>query len=191
MEPIARQAMATGGDPQALAQAIADQLVRDDLRIAFVFADHRLPPEPFAAIQGATRAPVVGCSAAGVLGPGAAAAGAEPCVVGLGLYGDWLRVGVGVAAELSAGDPLVRSRDAVRQAAAELGASEDALDPGRHVAVSLFDGLGSQVEAFCIGSAAAVPKLRFLGAGSSTVITADDPGDGRHSHVWARGEARL
>ncbi|HEX4419132.1 MAG TPA: FIST N-terminal domain-containing protein [Kofleriaceae bacterium] len=192
MEPIARQALATGGDPGALARALADRLAGPDLRIAFVFADHRLDAAPFAEIQRALAAPVVGCSTVGVLGPGSSSgvslgpSGGAPSAVALGLYGDWLRVGVGVASKLSNG-ALARSREAVHQAAAQLGTTVDALEPGRHVALSLFDGLGSHAEAFCIGSAAAAPKIRCLGGGASAELELDD----RRSYVWANGVAQL
>jgi hypothetical protein len=180
-EPIARQALATGGDPDQLARALVERLTGPGLQIAFVFADHRLDPATFAGIQRRLPAPVVGCTTVGVLGPGAVA-GAAPAVVGLGLYGDWLRVGVGIAPELSRAG-LQRSREAVHRAAVALGTTADALDPGRHVAITLLDGLCTAAEAFCIGSAASAPKIRFIGGGASTDIAQD-----RRTYVWAHGE---
>jgi hypothetical protein len=189
VEPIARQALATGGDAAALARALIDRLAGPGLKLAFVFADHRLAPSAFAEISRALSAPVIGGSAASVLGPNALGAGTgpgtlagPPAAVGLGLYGDWLRVGVGVAGELSHGG-LARGRDAVHQAVAALGTTVDALDPGRHVAIAVHDGTSPGAEAFCIGAAASVAKLRFLGGG------AGDPAANRAS-VWAMGEAR-
>jgi hypothetical protein len=180
-EPIARQAFATGRDPEDVARTLADRLRAPDLRIAFVFADRRLPPATMAGIQHALPAPVVGCSTVGVLGVGVPQ-GDEPVAVGLGLYGDWLRVGVGVAAELSKA-ALTRSRDAVRHAAAALGLSVDALDPARHIAVTLLDGGCNHEEAFCIGSAAAAPKIRFVGGSASADLDQD-----HRAYVWAHGE---
>lgn len=160
-----------------------------DLRLALVFADHRLDPAAFAALR--LPAPVVGCSTAGVLGPGAAPDGA-PAVVALGLYGDWLRVGVGVARELSRASGVARGRDAVHAAAEALAASSAlesssalaALEPGRHVALTLFDALSPQAEAFCIGAAAAAPQLRFLGAGASCAVASRED---QRTCVWANG----
>jgi len=178
---IARQTFATGRDPAALARALVDGLAARDLRIAFVFGDRRLDPETLAGTQRALSAPVVGCSTFGVLGPGAPT-GDEPAAVGLGLYGDWVRVGVGVAPELSKA-ALTRSRDAVHAAAAALGTTMDALDPGRHVAITLVDGRCNHEEAFCIGSAAAAPKIRFIGGSASS-----DHDQDLRTFVWANGE---
>lgn len=179
-DPIARQALATGADPAALARRLADELASPALRIAFVFADRRLDPATFAGIQRSLSAPVVGCTTVGVLGPGCLMA--EAAVVGLGLYGDGIRAGVGLAPELSRA-ALARSREAVHQAAAALGMAVDALDPGRHVAITLFDGRCNHDEAFCVGSAASAPRIRFIGGGASSDLEQDLP-----AYIWANGE---
>ena len=179
-EPIARQALATGGNTERIARALVDLLAAPDLQLAFVFADRRLDLEVLAGIGRRLGAPVVGCSALGVLGPGHVADGG-PAAVGLGLYGDTLRAGVGVAAELSSA-ALGRSRDAVHQAAEALGTTADALDPGRHVAITLVDGACDHEEAFCIGSAGTAPKIRFIGGAASTELER-----GARSFVWAHG----
>jgi hypothetical protein len=179
-EPIARQAFAAGRDPGELARVLIDRLARPDLKLALVFADRRLDPVAFAGIHGRLSAPVVGCSACGVIG--AREAGAEPAVVGIGLYGDWVRAGVGVASELSR-EALTRSHDAVQQAASALGTTAGALDPGRHIAITLMDGRYDREEAFCIGSAAAAPRIRFVGGCTST-----DLDQGARTSVWANGE---
>jgi hypothetical protein len=124
---------------------------------------------------------VVGCSTLGVIGPGPAATG-EPAAVALGLYGDWVRVGIGVAPELSKA-ALTRSHDAVHQAAAALGTTAAALDPGRHIAITLVDGRGHHEEAFCIGSAAAAPQIRFVGGSASADLERED-----RTVVWAHGD---
>lgn len=178
-EPIARQALATGGSAEQIARALVDRLASPTLQIAFVFADRRLDPAILAATQRALSAPVVGCSTVGALGPGTVPDEA-PAAVGLGLYGDGVRVGVAIAPELSRA-ALSRSSDAVRQAALALKTTADALDPGRHVAITLIDGRCQHEEAFCIGSAASAPKIRFLGGAASTDL--DDA-----THVWANGE---
>jgi hypothetical protein len=178
-EPFARQAFATGSDPAAVARVIQDQLSHPDLRIAFVFASCRLDPQ---ALVGGLRelpAPVVGCTALGVIGAGKPSG--EPAVSALGLYGDWLRVGVGIAPELSKA-ALIRGRDAVRQAAEGLGLTAATLDPGRHVAITLVDGRFNHEEAFCISSAAAAPQIRFVGGGASSRLDREP-----RTHVWATG----
>jgi len=180
-EPLVRQALVTGGDSAALARALADRLSSPALRIAFVFADRRLDPAAFAGIERAVSAPVVGCTTVGVLGRDVTA-GAAPAAVGLGFYGDWVRVGVGVASELPSG-ALGRGHEAVHQAAAALGTTVDALDPGRHVAITLLDGRCGHEEAFCIGSAASAPKIRFVGGGASSDLEQDLP-----TYVWVNGE---
>jgi hypothetical protein len=179
-EPIARQALATGSDPEQLARALVDLLAAPSLRVAFVFGDRRLGPAALAGMQRSLSAPVVGCTALGVIGPGAAS-GDTPVAVGLGLYGDAVRVGVGIAGQLSKA-ALRHGREAVHQAAGELGITADALDPGRHVAISLVDGCCLHEEAFCIGTAGSAPKIRFLGGAASTVID-EEVG----AYVWANG----
>ena len=181
-----------GRAPDELARALVDRLAGPDLRIAFVFADRRLDPAALAGVHRAMGAPVVGCSAAGVIGP--RPPGAEPGVAGLGLYGDWVRAGIGVATDLS-GAALTHSHDAVHRAAAALGTSADALDPGRHVAITMIDGRYDREEAFCIGSAAAAPRIRFVGGCTTTHLDRDDGSGLRPSlpasiptSVWVNGE---
>ena len=180
-EPFVRQAVAIGDDSAVLASALVDQLRSPALRIAFVFADRRLDPSVFARMQRDLAAPVVGCTAVGVLGPGLPA-GNVPAAVGLGLYGSWVRAGVGVAPELSKSS-LASGRAAVHQAALALGTTVDALDPGRHVAITLLDGRSSHEEGFCIGSAASAPKIRFVGGGASSDLDQD-----HETYVWADGQ---
>jgi hypothetical protein len=160
---------------------LVDQLRSPALRIAFVFADRRLDPATFAGIQHALHAPVVGCTMLGGLGQGVPP-GDAAMAVGLGLYGDWVRVGIGVAPELSKA-ALARGREAVHKAAIALGTTVDALDPGRHVAITLFDGRCNREEAFCVGSAASAPKIRFVGGGASSDLDQELP-----TYVWANGE---
>jgi hypothetical protein len=179
-EPLARQAFATGIDPAGLARVLVERLGRPELKIAFVFASCRLDPQALVAGLRDLGAPVVGCSALSVIGADKPSGGL-PAVAALGLYGDWVRVGVGIAPELSKA-ALTRGRDAVYHAAAELGLTAGTLDPGRHIAVTLVDGRFHHEEAFCISSAAAAPQIRFVGGGASARLDRDP-----RTCVWANG----
>ncbi|MDX2088254.1 MAG: FIST N-terminal domain-containing protein [Kofleriaceae bacterium] len=181
MPSIARQVVATGTDAAKIASRIVDELAGPDLRLALVFADWRLDPAVIAsATYRGLRAPVVGGGTTGVIGRNV------PCeeisAVGIGFYGDWLRVGIGVAPELPKA-ALARSRDAVQHAATMLGTRVDALDANKHVGISIIDGTCGHEEAFCIGSAAAAPKIRFVGGCTST-----EQGTDRRALVWVNGE---
>ncbi|HEX8109409.1 MAG TPA: FIST N-terminal domain-containing protein, partial [Kofleriaceae bacterium] len=85
---------------------------------------------------------------------------------------------------------LTHSHDAVHRAAAALGTSADALEPGRHVAITLVDGRYDREEAFCIGTAAAAPRIRFVGGCTSTDLDHGDGASPRTSQtsVWVNGE---
>jgi hypothetical protein len=159
---VSRHVVATGADATAVAERLADQLRAPDLRFALAFVDWRLDPHAFGrAFCRAVSAPAVGCTTVGVIAR-------EPGVTGaaLGFYGDWVRVGVGIASDL-AKSALAHSRDAVRQAAAALGTTPTALDGNRHVALTVVDGLCGFEEGFCIGSAAVAPQIRFAGGCAS------------------------
>jgi len=178
---IARQAVARGTDAERVATQLAEQLRAPDLRFAFVFADWRLDPATIARVtqRGLDPAPVAGGTTTGVI----ARETGDLAAVGLGLYGDWARIGIGVAAEISK-SPLTRSRDAVRIAAGALGTTAEALDPARHIGITILDGKCGHEEAFCIGSAAAVPQIRVIGGCASV-----DPQSPGRPYVWVRGEA--
>jgi hypothetical protein len=181
MDGIARQVVASGSDAAEVANKIVEGLAGPDLRLAFVFADWRLDPAVIASTtHRGLEAPVIGGTTLGVIGKGAPLDGIS--AVGLGLYGDWLKVGLGVAPDLPK-SALTRSRDAVNHAAAALGTTVSALDPSRHVGITLFDGTCGHEEAFCIGSAAAAPQIRFVGGCSATEL-----GTGRRAHIWVNGE---
>jgi hypothetical protein len=181
MRSIARQVVATGTDATKVAAKIVDELAGPDLRLALVFADWRLDPATIAATTyRGLRAPVVGGVTHGVIGHGISYE--EVAAVGVGFYGDWLRVGIGVAPELPKA-ALARSRDAVQHAATMLGTRVDALDSNKHVGISIVDGTCGHEEAFCIGSAAAAPKIRFVGG-----CTATESASERRAPVWVNGE---
>ena len=179
---IARQVTAQGWDAEAVARQLVHGLRSggDAPRLVVVFAHWRIDPAVLASALAPVfaPAPVVGCTTIGVVSamPGEASAGA------MALYGDGVRAGIGLAAELSKLS-LARSRDAVVTAAAALGLRPEALEPGRHAAITLVDGRCGAEEAFCIGSAAAAPRIRFVGGCAST-----DLDQGRRTRVWANGE---
>jgi hypothetical protein len=186
---LARQVVATGTDAEQVAAALVERLRAPDLRIAFVFADWRLDPDAIARVaqRGLAPAPVVGGTTTGVIAAGledrGGGDGAPLAAAGLGLYGDWVRVGIGVAPDLPK-SALARSRDAVGHAAAALDASTTALDPARHVGVTIVDGRSGHVETFCIGSAAAAPQIRVIGGCAAT-----DVQPARRAYIWVQGEA--
>jgi hypothetical protein len=181
MDGIARNVRVTGLDAGPVVKELTEQLAGDDLRLVLLFADWRIDPYALArGVQRALPAPVIGCTTVGVVsGP----AGSQPATAtAVGFYGDWLRVGIGVATELPK-SALARSRDAVERAARALDTTPAALDPNRHVALAFVDGLCGHEEAFCIGSAAAAPQIRVVGGSAST-----EHGSTRRSFIWANGE---
>lgn len=176
---IARTVTAEGFDTGAVARDLVAGLVGNGLRLVVVFADWRIDSSVLVrTLQEKLPAPVVGCTTIGVIG-----AGAHPSAAAIGLYGDWVRVGIGVATELPK-SALARSRDAVHQAAAALGTTVDALDPARHVAITLVDGTSGTEEAFCIASAATAPQIKMVGGCAATEI-----GSTRRAYVCANGES--
>lgn len=183
---IARNVSARGEQPELVAKELGEKLVAPDLKLVVVFADWRLDPT---ALVGALqrvlgRVPFVGCTAIGVVG----SVGLDgPTTVALGLYGEGLRAGVGIATELSK-HALARSRDAVDRAAHALGFRCEQLDPTRHVAFTLAEGSAQIEEAFCIGSAAAAPQIRVVGGAASTELDATGALPLGPTAVWAHGE---
>jgi hypothetical protein len=186
-ELLAQQVVATGSDAERVAAELVERLRGPDLRLAFVFADWRLDPEAIARVtrRGLAPATVVGGTTVGVVAPTAdlgQGPGAPLAAAALGLYGDWIRAGVGVAPELPK-SALTRSRDAVERAAVALGTTADRLDPVRHVGVTIVDGRCGHEEAFCIGSAAAAPQIRVIGGCSATEMQST-----RRPYIWVDGE---
>lgn len=182
MEPIARQVVVHGTDAASVGSQIVDTLAVPGLRLVLVFGDWRIDQQALAAACQGLRAPVLGCSAYGVIGPRAPMETEVAASCAIGLYGEWLRVGIGVAPELER-SPLTRSRDAVARAATMLGVTPEGLDPARHVAITLVDGTTEYLEAFCVGSAATAPRIRFVGGCSSTEL-AKQPA----APIWINGE---
>jgi hypothetical protein len=190
-EPLARQVVVTGTDAARVSAELVERLRAPDLRLAFVFAHWRLDASTLAHAvhHGLAPAPVVGGTTIGVIASRAAEAEASAdgrssiAAAGLGLYGDWVRAGVGFARELPK-SALTRSRDAVEQAAAALGRTAHELDSARHVGITFVDGSCGHEEAFCIGSAAVAPQIRMVGGAVGT-----EPRSTRRPYVWANGEA--
>lgn len=174
--------MASGDDAERVATEVVERLRAPDLRIAFTFADWRLDARTIARVmqRGLAPAPVVGGTTVGVIARGAPRGAMS--IAGLGLYGDWLRVGIGIGPDLPK-SPLTRSRDAVHTAAAALGTRPDALDATKHVMITLLDGKCGHEEAFCIGSAAAAPQIRVVGG-----CVACEVETARKPYLWAHGE---
>ncbi len=176
----ARTVTVVGHDAQTVARDLLAKLDGDGLKLAVVFADWRIDPSVLArTLQENLPAPVVGCTTIGVIG-----AGDHPTAAAFGLYGHSVHVGIGLAPELPK-SALARSRDAVHQAALALGRLVDALDPARHVAITLVDGTSGNEEAFCIASAATAPQIRMVGGCAATEL-----GSTRRAFVWANGIAR-
>lgn len=174
--------MASGASTEQVAREIVEGLRAHDLQVAFVFADWRHDPHVIAreTQRGLSPATVVGASSVGVIANGTPRDGMS--AVGLGLYGEWVHAGVGVAPDL-ARSSLTRSRDAVLRAATAIGRSANGLDSTRHVAITLLAGGTGNEEAFCIGSAATAPQIRFIGGcGSTPIDSAPKP------VIWVHGE---
>jgi hypothetical protein len=176
---IAKQATADGFDAARVADQLVAGLGDDDFSLVLVYADWRIDPVTLArTMQRRQRAPVVGCTTIGIL---ASPAGATASAVGL--RRGYIRAGIGVAPDLPI-SAIARSRDAVQAAARALGTTAEKLDPARHVAITVVDGSCGQEEAFCLGSAATAPQIRFVGGSAATEI-----GSTRRSVVFATGEA--
>lgn len=179
---IARNATTRAGDAASAARELVSQLGGGDAVLVVAFADWRLDAAGFASElqRGFGPTPTVGCTGHGVIGSTAIH---QPTAVATAFYGKWLRVGLGVAQDLPQ-SAVVRSREAVSRATAALGTTPEALDPKRHVAFTLVDGTSGYDDAFCIGSAAAAPQVRFVGGSASTAF-----GGTTRAFVWANGEA--
>lgn len=177
----------TGTDAEALGRQIVDGLKAPDLRIVFLFADFRLDPHVLASVthRGLAPVPVIGGTAVGVIGCDVPREGKS--AVGLGLYGDWARVGIGVATDLSKG-ALARSRDAVSHAVSALQISSSSIESTKHVGITIVDGHSGHEEAFCIGSAATAPGARFVGGCTSAEDRSSSPARPR---VWVNGEVMI
>jgi hypothetical protein len=179
---IARNVAAWGVDAVLVAKELGQKLVAADLKLVVVFADSAID-QPLLAREASTifgAVPVIGCSTRSVIGT----AGLRPHgTVALGLYGEGVRVGIGVATDLRDG-AQPRTRAAVERAAAGLGLTCETLDPARHVMVTIFDGSSHMDELFCFASAVSAPQLRVVGGSCSSRKR-----DGAVRRVFAYGEA--
>ncbi|HEY4056763.1 MAG TPA: FIST N-terminal domain-containing protein [Kofleriaceae bacterium] len=180
MNQIVRQVVIAGTEERRVAAQLVEQLCAPDLKLVLVFANYKLDQSALAAALHGLRAPVVGCSALGVIGPRAPLEGMATAAIGF--YGDWLRVGIGIAPDLPK-SALSRSRDAVIRAASALELTPEQLDPSTHVAITLIDGTCGHEEAFCIGSAVTAPQIRFVGGCASAAFE-----DDAHAPIWVNGE---
>lgn len=176
-EMIANQVVVEGEDAERVARAIVDGLRGPDLAFAFVFADWRLDASVIGTLtHRELGVPVVGGTTLGVIGPRPTSG---MTAVALGFYGSALEFGVGLATDVPR-SPIPKTRQAVQEAAAALGTTVDQLDPARHVGVMIVDGKCGAEEACCIGSAAAAPRIRFVGGCVDSV---------HRPVVWAAGQA--
>lgn len=149
----------------AAAAAISRACAAPRPQLLIVFATWRCDPEillpALAAALPGTR--IIGCTTSGEIG---AEGVQEGTVVALALASPLLRVGVGVAPDLSR-HVLRSSRAAVVSAAAELGVAPEALERGRHVAITMIDPRARVHESFCLGVAATASRIHFVGGAAS------------------------
>lgn len=165
--PPIRRAVVPAESAGQVAAALRAQLAPTAAAdVVLLFVTSRLDAAAVAAEVAAALAParVIGCTAVREL----AGATVEGTAVALVLGPPQLRVGVGVAERLHAG-PLGAGRAAMAAAAAELGLTLDQLDSRRHVGVALVDGMSTAAEGFCLGSAAAAPRIGIVGGASSAL----------------------
>lgn len=163
---VCARAVVRGADAAAAAHRLADEL--GDPAMLLVFASYQVPTAELARALAARfpRTQVVGCTSSGEIGPDGVVEGS---VAALAFYAPAVKAGVGIARELR-GQSLTASRDAVTAAAAAIGRTPTALDPRRHVAITLFDGRSSLAEGFCLATAASAPQIQFVGGACSDLI---------------------
>lgn len=163
---VCARAVVSGVDVRDVARRLADELGSPALLL--VFASYQVPTRPLAAALAGqfSRSQVVGCTSSGEIGPHGVGEGS---VAALALYAPAVKAGVGIAPELR-GQSLTASRDAVTAAAAAIGRVPTALDPRRHVAITLFDGRSNLAEGFCLATAATAPQIQFVGGACSDLI---------------------
>lgn len=147
---------------------MAEQLSGVNSSLILGFVDHRLDLSLISrVVERATASTFVGCSSTGLITPAASngtliETAAEPQALAVALSRDWVRVGIGVAADLGH-SAAASARAATHAAAAALQLAPALLDPERHVAITLFDGRCGQEESFCVGSAGAAPQIKVVG----------------------------
>jgi len=162
--PTIRRAVVPAESAAQVAAELRARLAPVAGEVVLVFVTSRLDGGEVAAALTAALAPaqVVGCTSVREL----AGATVDGTAVAVGLGPPHVRVGVGVAERLAAG-PLGAGRGAMTAAAAALGLTLDQLDSARHVGVALVDGMSTAAEGFCLGSAAAAPRIGIVGGASS------------------------
>lgn len=164
-----RRAQVAATSPTALATALAEQLAPRAGELVLVFVDAALDPEAVAPALAAALAPaeVIGCTSSGEIA-GPVTSGTAVAVV---LGPPDVRFAVELAVALSTG-PMRAGRAAVDRAIARLEPTGDHLDPRRHVVLTLHDGHATSAEGFCLGTAAAAPRVGFVGGVASHPIGA-------------------
>ena len=184
-DPIVGRAVAEGRDPVAVARSLRDQIAALGVAqptLVVAFASCQLDPDAMAAALSAAfaPAPVIGCTSHGEIAGGGDRQGAA---VVLAIASPRLRVAPALAPDLRR-SVLRSSRAAVVDAAAQLGATTEQLDPRRHVALTLVDGRSGVEESFCLATAATAPHIRFVGGSAS-----DDFGPEARTRVFLGGRA--
>ncbi|MCE9573954.1 MAG: FIST C-terminal domain-containing protein [Deltaproteobacteria bacterium] len=162
---VARRVVVSGHDPARAASEIARVCGAPAPQLVIVFATWRCDPIALAKalVRALPESRIIGCTTSGEIATGG---DHEDTVVALSLASPSLRVGVGVAPELSR-HVLRSSKAAVEAAAAELGVSPDALELRRHVAITMIDPRSRVQESFCLGVAATASRIHFVGGAAS------------------------
>src|SRR2546421_4880812 len=152
-----RRLTVSGDSPGAAVAALVRAMDGARPTAVIAFASWRFDPEQMAQALAAAfaPAPVFGCTSTGEIGAGG---DHEGTVTALALLSPRLRMGIGLAPELSR-QALRSSHAAVIDAAAALGLAPETLDPRRHVAITLVDGRCGLEESFCLGSASTAPQI--------------------------------
>ena len=160
-----RRITVSGTSPGAAVDALVRALGGAKPAAVIAFASWQLDPDETAAklTQAFAPAPVFGCTSIGEIGEGG---DHEGTITALALLSPSIRIAAALAPELSR-QALRSSRAAVIEAAQALGLEPEALDPKRHVAITLVDGRCGFEESFCLGSASTAPQIRFVGGSAS------------------------
>ncbi len=162
-----RRASVAAHAPRQVARELADALAPAPDALVIAFVSSRLDPDEVAPALREALAParVVGCTSYGEI----AGAVTQGTAVAMLVDGRRVRAGVGLAAPLSHG-PLQAGRAALVAAAHDLELTAEELDPARHVAITLVDGRSPMAEGFCLGTAAAAPRIGFVGGAASATL---------------------
>jgi len=147
-------------------RALADQmeLPRENASGFFLcFASPRYDAAVIGQALGELPLPAFGCSTAGEISPGGFS---EDTVVGAWIDAPGLRFGASVLEGVDRAD-FAAGRQAVERAAEALGEPVSALDPRKHVAVLLCDGVVGREETLAASMAATMPEIALVGGSAA------------------------